>query len=87
MAFSSLFKQPLGDDAPWRIDVPARGQLLGMLRLLLYFYTGGATNDAALALYFVFSPSLERAEEELCAKVEEDRDENDAVVDGEDLVA
>jgi hypothetical protein len=56
-----------------------------MLRLLLYFYTGGVTNDAALALYFVFSPSLDGAEEELCAKVEED-DDDDAAVDGTDIV-
>lgn len=87
MAFSSLFKQPLGDDATWRIDVPARGQLLGMLRLLLFLYTGGVTNDAALALYFVFTPSLEGAEEELCGEVEEDGDDYDVAADGEDLIA
>jgi hypothetical protein len=76
--FGSLFKQPLGDDATWRIDVPARGQLLGMLRLLLFIYSEGVTNDAALALYFVFSSSLDGVEQDLHANSEEDNDGDDS---------
>ena len=87
--FGQLFWSPLGHDSTWRIDVPARSQLLGMLRQLLLFYSKGVTNSAVLSIYFIFANDDFETELDALgeAAAAEDKEDADAESKEEDFVS
>lgn len=75
--FKSLFVRALGDDMVTRLDVPARSQVVSILRTLFFIMSEGVSNNAFLTVYFAFSSSLENARAELSLLEAEDMDDDE----------
>jgi len=73
---------PLADEFVTRLDVPAKSQLLSMLRMLLFAWSNGASDSAFLTLLYAFGDKPEVVKQ-LLEKPPTGND--DELVDDEDI--
>ncbi len=76
--FKSIFVTSLGDDMVTRLDVPARSQVVSILRTLLFIFSEGVSNNAFLSVYFAFSSSMANFQDELGVVEADDENVHDA---------